>query len=98
MRVSTDQSDKAYTEVPHNVWCNDKPIDDWVTADDFRRCVITRDGTVHNGSVRIAPVGEHQESPPIQTGFVGVFEAEPKVELPAPAAPAKKSHIKRKRR
>jgi hypothetical protein len=87
MRVSTDPTDKGYTTTPYNVWCNDRPIDDWVSADDFRRCVITKDGKVHNGSVRIEAVGAAQPAAPaVNTGFSGVFEAEPKAAPPQPYA------------
>jgi hypothetical protein len=95
VRISTDPADKGYTTTPYNVWCNDRPIDDWVTADDFRRCVITKDGKTLQGSVRIEPVGAAKPAAPVNTGFVGVFVAEPKA-APQQQAPVKHGKHKRK--
>jgi hypothetical protein len=54
MRVSSDPTDPAYIDArPRKVWCNEVEIEGWAVADEFRRCVITTDGKVHNGSVLI---------------------------------------------
>jgi hypothetical protein len=102
VRISTDPTDKGYTTTPYNVWCNDRPIDNWRTADDFRRCVIvedgSKDGKTLQGSVRIEPVGAAKPAAPVNTGFVGVFEAEPKAapQVAPPAAKPAFKHHKRK--
>jgi hypothetical protein len=89
MRVSTDPTDPAFIDArPRRVWCNDAEVADWTVADDFRRCVITSDGKVHHGAVRIEQLPAEGVavgtvsfgsgvSVPINTGFVGVFEAVP---------------------
>lgn len=93
MRVSKDPDDKAYspTADQRRAWCNDQEILNWVTADEFRRCVITAE-KVHNGSVRIERLPEDSPQPskvvvevelPADVGFAGaglVFEKPLKAE------------------
>lgn len=81
MRVSKDQGDKAYspTASQRRVWWNDQEVANWVTADEFRRVVVTADGQVHNGSVRVERLAEDSPPPepevvtqiPADVGFVG---------------------------
>lgn len=52
MRVSTDPNDKAYTEARPRVWLGEREILGWITADEFRRVVITADGPMF-GAVRV---------------------------------------------
>ncbi len=78
MRISTDPTDPAYIDDrPRRVWVNDSEVLGWITADEFRRCVVAVDGVKH-GSVmieRLLPVGEVAAEPPpvCNTGLVGVF-------------------------
>jgi hypothetical protein len=61
IRVSTDPNDPHYDERPRRVWCNDREVEGWTVADEFRRCVITPDGVIY-GAVLVErlpePVGE----------------------------------------
>jgi len=86
MRVSTDPNDPAYIDDrPRRVWCNDKLVEGWTVADEFRRVVVTP-SKVYNGSVLVerlptdptapAPVVEPQA--PINTGFSGMFVSDKK--------------------
>lgn len=112
MRVSTDPADPAYIDArPRKAWVNDRLIEGWTVADEFRRCVITADGKVHNGAVLIerlpdegAPVAEVPAATPIDIGFIGMFVNTPDAK-PAPVAPAahaapvaapKKAHKRRR--
>lgn len=91
MRVSTDPNDPAYVDDrPRKVWHRGVEVEDWVVADEFRRVIQTSDGRVINGDVRVErlpgvgePVVEVAQSAPIDTGFIGMFEAVP---TPAPVA------------
>lgn len=87
MRISTDPSDPAFIdERPRRVWVNEKEIQGWITADEFRRCVVTAEGAIH-GSVLIERLPE-PGTPVVEApaecvgGLSGVFV---KVEEPAPA-------------
>jgi hypothetical protein len=100
MRVSSDPTSPEYNPRVLGVTVNDQHVDDWAIADDFRRCVVLKDGSVLNGSVGFLLDAAQQEptaAAPIDTGFSGVFVAEPK---PAPAstpapAPARKNKKRR---
>lgn len=108
MRVSTDPTDPAYIDDrPRKAWCNDRLIEGWVIADEFRRCVITADGKVHNGSVLIERLSDSEAEPEVQAsastaltdaGFTGMFVNMPDVSpVPMPAAvPAPKAAVKPK--
>jgi len=99
MRVSTDPNDAAYIDDrPRRVTINDRPVDNWLIADEFRRCVILKSGTVLNGSVwieRLPPdgvtIGDDaslssfaKALPPIHAGFSGVFVNDKLQATPAP--------------
>lgn len=81
MRISTDPNDPAYVdERPRRVWCNDIEVAGWTVADEFRRCVITADGKVYHGSIRIERLQDGEveaETPaaemPFNACFSGVF-------------------------
>jgi hypothetical protein len=109
MRVSTDPTDPAYIdERPRRAWVNDVLIEGWVIADEFRRCVITLDGKVHNGAVlieRLPDAGEpaamlfdRPEPPagPVEPMLVKVEEPPVVVDIPVPAKTAK--HKAKRRR
>lgn len=106
MRVSKDPNDKAYepTAASRRVWSNDQEILDWVTADEFRRVVITSDGQVLNGAVRIEQlwpgnypeplVTETSTELPADVGFAGaglVFD-KPKAKPEHPKHPEHPTH------
>lgn len=80
MRVSTDPSDPAYVDDrPRRVWLNDREVDGWITADEFRRCVVTATGALH-GSVlieRLPKVGEPvaEPAPTLDIGLSGISVA-----------------------
>lgn len=57
MRVSIDPSDPCCDERPRRVWVNEVEIGGWISADEFRRCVVTATGVVY-GAVRIEQLGE----------------------------------------
>lgn len=90
MRVSTDPSDPAYVDDrPRRVWLNDREIDGWITADEFRRCVVTATGALH-GSVlieRLPKVGEPvvEPAPMVDIGLSGISVAAPNEPVPAPS-------------
>jgi hypothetical protein len=97
LRVSTDPNDPAYVDDrPRRVKCNDVEITDWAVADEFRRCVIRKDGRVINGSVWIERLAAEPEAevqiasvtPITDAGFVGMFVNVPDVS-PVPMEPAK---------
>jgi hypothetical protein len=91
MRVTTDPTDPHYSAAPRRVWCQDVEIADWTVADEFRRVVITADGKVHNGAVRVerlecdkpAPTPAPAVAEP--EGFVQVFEHIPEAPAATPA-------------
>jgi|GEM_PF-5581255 hypothetical protein len=114
MRISIDPNDPAYVDDrPRKVRVNDREVQDWAVADEFRRCVVLMDGQVLHGAVGIERlVGDHggpkaQDTveaslDPIATGFVGVLVAEPApapmpARTPAPTAPPKRHHKNRRR-
>ena len=82
MRISKDPNDEAYddTAVKRRVWSRDQEVTDWLTADEFRRVVITMNGRVLNGACRIERIAEDSPvpdpvevvEPPVNTGFVGL--------------------------
>lgn len=97
MRASIDPNDPAYIDDrPRRVWLNDAEIPDWSVADEFRRCVIRKDGKVLNGSVLIERLpADKAEAPapapsaaPISTGFSGVFVPDTPAATPAPSPTA----------
>lgn len=109
MRVSTDPADPAYIDDrPRAAWCNDRLIEGWVVADEFRRCVITANGKVHNGSVRVERLPAEIEdevqtasvTPITDAGFVGMFVNVPDVSpVPMPTAELpKRASVKAKKR
>jgi hypothetical protein len=65
LRVSKDPNDKAFSRTAdqRRVWCNDREIHNWVSADEFRRSVVTKDGKALNGSVRIERLPEDSPQP-----------------------------------
>lgn len=81
MRISKDRDDKAYspTADQRRVWCNDQEVRSWITADEFRRVVVTSDNKVMNGPVRVErlpcdatpPEPELVLDLPASVGFVG---------------------------
>jgi hypothetical protein len=91
MRVTTDPTDPHYSAAPRRVWCQDVEIHDWTVADEFRRVVITVDGKVHNGAVRVErveadrPAAAPDPAPAQPEGFVGVFEHVPDAPAATPA-------------
>jgi hypothetical protein len=103
MRISTDPADPAYIdERPRRVTVNDREVDGWAVADEFRRCVILADGRVLTGSVGIerlvgdgrGPKTEEVPAPeaPIATGFSGVLVHVPDAPVATPApVPAPKA-------
>lgn len=103
MRISRDPADKAYSTERAQVWVNDSEITDWLTADDFRRSVIARDGRVINGSVRIVilPPGVESAEPPsapVAGHLLGVVEHVPDAPPPAPAPKPEERHGGKRRR
>jgi hypothetical protein len=106
MRVSSDPTSPEYNPRVLGVTLNDRQVQDWFIADDFRRCVILKDGKVLNGSVGFElaqNAAEPQETAvetaaPIDSGFSGVFVAAPD-STPAPTTaptPAPKKHKRRR--
>lgn len=66
MRISTDPTDPAFVDArPRRVKVNDREIADWQVADEFRRSVILKDGTVVNGSVWIERLPAVEEAQPV---------------------------------
>lgn len=60
IRISTDPTDPHYDERPRRVTVNGKEVGKWITADEFRRCVITPEGVVY-GAVSIERLPESEE-------------------------------------
>lgn len=100
MRVSKDEADKAYSPTANQrrVWSNDQEVLNWITADEFRRVVITSDGRVHNGSVRIERLPEDrppevhvdpapEPTMPADVGFAGAGLVFVKPQVQPAAAP-----------
>lgn len=90
MRVSSDPTAAEYNPRVRGVTLNDRQIEDWAIADDFRRCVVLSNGHVLNGAVgiQLEPGDEPNfvlapAPAPIDTGFTGVFVP---AATPAPTA------------
>jgi hypothetical protein len=99
MRVSNDPGDRAYDPQPRKVWCNDVEIEGWVTADEFRRVVITPE-KVHHGVVGIErlPSDRPPDPPPppivsVDTGFSGMFVNVPDEPAKPAEAPAPRMEV-----
>lgn len=93
MRVSKDPGDKAYSETAgqRRVWYRDQEVLSWITADEFRRVVITSDNRVLNGPVLIErlasdapPPSEPEVIVPVNTGFMGMLVHVPDVKPESP--------------
>jgi hypothetical protein len=94
---------------PRRVWCNDVLVQNWSSADEFRRVVIT-DGGARFGAVHIERLPDDdaetqpQDGPPqapVDAGFSGVLVGVADAPPPAPAAPppaAPKKKTSRRRR
>ena len=80
MRISKDPDDKAFspTAGERKVWHNDREVPNWITADEFRRVIVTPE-KVLNGAVRIERLAEDGAPPepdlilefPASAGFAG---------------------------
>ncbi len=58
MRVSKDKDDSAYDARERKVFISEKPVENWISADEFRRVIVLADGKAIFGDVYIERLPE----------------------------------------
>jgi len=81
MRVSKDPKDAAYDPRGRKVFVSEKPVENWVSADEFRRVVVCTDRTIF-GDVYIERLPEV-----VKEEVKNFVESEKQIEKPVELPP-----------